>query len=292
MTLLSRAVTTGVSLVWNGLFDKYTGMGSGYTVVNNKGATGAKLSVGGFFSNLYQNIKNELSNSLKSLSAFYMEDLASELFVSDMYKRLNSIEWSDTRLWEIRIDGLPRPFTGFCPAVNANLQVMNIDVGSFKIGTTSWNYIEGQGLRTIQIDFIDDVTGTMEEFFYAWMDEISGKKAYGVMPINKAGKLIKFRKLSRGKYVTSQLNLYCIPTGGLRFDNNQSSSSPRQISIDFAVLGIERFRVQQTFPFRDLAHLAAVATANLARRNKYAQRIRSAYNRYEPIINYGRNLVS
>ena len=35
-----------------------TGMGSGYTVVNNKGAIGAKLSVGGFFKNIYENMKS------------------------------------------------------------------------------------------------------------------------------------------------------------------------------------------------------------------------------------------
>ena len=95
--------------------------------------------------------------------------------------------------------------------------------------------------------------------------------------------------MSRGKYVTSQLNLYCIPTGGLRYDNNQSSTSVRTISIDFAVLGIERFRVQQSFPFRDIAHLAAVASANLVRRNRAVQRIRSVYGRLDPIINSGKN---
>jgi len=270
MALLNRAISTTAKLVFSA-DSSNVGANVGYSVVNNTGATGMALFQGGWkgtLKNIFNLAKERLVGAVKSLKSFYMEDLGSEFLRGNIYSQLNNIEWADTRLWDLRIDGLPRPFTAICPAIDANIEVMSLNIGTFAVGNTSWNFIEGQGTRNIQVTFQDDVTGTMEEFLYAWMDEISGKKVTGVKPIQKAGKVIQFRKLSRGKYVTSALNLVCIPDGKLYYSNNQQSDSTRQFTMLFAVLGIERNRVEQTFPFRDIAHLAAIATANLIRRNK------------------------
>lgn len=274
MTLLNRAKNIATSLACKTITK--TPDSSGYSVIDGKGATGQKLPVGNLASAVWEIAQERIRNNLKSMSSFYMEDLASLMLKSDYYSVLNSIEWADTRLWEIRIDNLPRPFTGLCPAINAYVSAISISVGTMSIGNTSWQYIKSQDTRRITIEFLDDVTGSMEEFLYSWMDEISGQKVRGVVPIQKAGKTIRFRKLSRGKYVTSQLELYCIPDGTLRFDNNQNARSPRSFSVDFAILGINRRRVQQKFPFRDLSLLAATASANLLRRNKLSQKLNRA----------------
>lgn len=281
MALLNRAVKATASVIYSAVTNE-SGNNVGYSVVGNTGATGLALFSGGVkgtLKNIYELARQKVVNAVQSLKSFYMEDLGSELMRGNMYARLNNIEWADTRLWDLRIDGLPRPFTGLCPAIDANIKAITIKINSFEIGNTSWHYIAGQGLRNIQITFQDDVTGTMEEFLYAWMDEISGKKITGVKPIQKAGKVIQFRKLSRGKYVTSALNLVCIPDGELYYSNNQHGDSTRQFTMIFAVLGIERNRVQQSFPFRDVAHLAAVATSNLIRRNKFSAKFSQGLNR-------------
>ena len=276
MTLISRALTTGARVAWIGVRNSFEDAGTGYTVENQKGQTGGLLNIfGNLISNAYESTVRNIKNNLKSLRFFFLEDLTRQFFSTSMYARLNEIEWSDTSLWEIRIDGLPKPFTYITPISQATLSAISVNLGTFTIGNTSWQYIESQGTRSLSVTIQDDVTGTMEEFLYQWMDEITGRKVGGVVPIEKAGKVIRFRKLSRGKLVTSEATMYCVPQGALNVDGNQSSRNPRTIDITFAVLGIQRSRVSQSFPFRDMSKIAAQAAANLARRNKYVQGIKS-----------------
>ena len=276
MTLLQRATNTAVTLAWEMI--THSSSSAGYTVQGGKGATGARLPIASTLSDIAKGVFNKFLDNVKSVASFYLEDLTTQLMCTTVYSKLNEIEWADERLWEIRIDGLPKPFTGFCPAQSAVLYEIEVDIGTQTIGNTSWQYIKGQGTRRISIDFLDDVTGSMEEFLYSWMDEISGQKVTGVTPIQKAGKVIQFRKLSRGKFVVSQLDLLCVPSGGLRYDNTQSSSSPRRISVDFAIIGINRRKVAEVPASRDMALVAATATANLARRNKYKYQVNRALN--------------
>ena len=174
---------------------------------------------------------------------------------------------------------MPKPFKNLTPISQATVSAISVNLGTFTVGSTSWQYIESQGTRSLSVTIQDDVSGTMEEFLYQWMDEITGRKVGGVVPIEKAGKLIRFRKLSRSKLVTSEVVMYCIPQGSLNVDNNQSSRNPRTIDITFAVLGVQRYRASQDFPFRDMSKVAAQAVANLARRNKFTQQVKSIVGR-------------
>ena len=277
MTLLSRAVTTGKRLTVSAIkTNSDIKTADGYTVQNQKGSTGSTKNSGwwdttkavGYLA--FQVIKANAISSLKALGTLYLEDLTRQFTTSSMYERLNQVEWSDTRLWEIRLEGLPKPFQAFTPVSNASVQAIDISLGTFTVGNTSWQYIEGQGTRTITLSIQDDVTGTMEEFLYQWMDTVTGYKVTGNTPIEKAGKIMKFRKLSRSKYMTTESVMYVVPQGRLNIDNNQNSNTVRTIDITFAILGIERYRTSQLFPYSDIAKLAAKVTSNLIRRNKYA----------------------
>lgn len=273
MTLVQRAITAGARVAWTGVINSFQA-NEGFTT--EKGQTGNwKNFAKSLVSQAYQTTVRNIKENLKSLRTFYVEDIKQRFLTLSAYTRLNQIEWADTRLWEIRIDGLPKPFQGFAPINQATLSAITVNLGTFTIGNTSWQYIDGQGTRNLAVTINDDVTGSMEEFLYQWMDEISGRKVGGVVPIEKAGKIIRFRKLSRSKLLTSEVTMFCVPYGTLTIDNNQSSRTPRSIDINFAILGIQRSRVTQSFPFRDMAQVAAQATENLARRNKYAYGITS-----------------
>lgn len=279
MTLLQRAITSGARLAWIGVVNSFAD-GEGYTIQNQKGQTrGLKGYLKSLVSQAYNITLRNIKENLKSLKTFYIEDLKREFTTLSMYTRLNQVEWADTRLWEIRVDGLPKPFHVFAPISEASLSSITVNLGTMNVGTTSWKYIESQGDRELNVTIQDDVTGAMEEFLYQWMDEISGRKVGGVVPIEKAGKIIRFRKLSRSKLLTAEAVLFCVPQGRLTIDNNQSSRTPRTINMTFAVLGIQRNRVTQSFPYRDMAQVAAQVTANLARRNKFAYNIRSIAQR-------------
>ena len=276
MTLVQRAITAGARVVWTGVINSFAG-NEGFTVENQKGQTGDyKNFLKSLASQAYQTTLQNIKENLRSLRTFYVEDLKQRFLTLSAYTRLDQIEWADTRLWEIRIDGLPKPFQGFAPINQATLSAITVNLGTFNVGNTSWQYIDGQGTRNLAVTINDDVTGAMEEFLYQWMDEISGRKVGGVVPIEKAGKIIRFRS----KLLTSEVTVFCVPYGTLTIDNNQSSRTPRSIDINFAILGIQRSRVNQTFPFRDMAQVAAQATENLARRNKYTQTIKSGLTRF------------
>lgn len=274
MSLIKRAVTIGAKVAWVGIRNSFE-PASGYTVENGKGATGRFSFIKNVVSQAYKMTLRNIKENLNSLKTFFLEDLTREFTSVSYYNLLNMIEWSDTRLWEVRIDGLPKPFNLLTPVTNATLSAITVNLGTMTVGNTSWQYIEGQGNRSLSVTIQDDVTGTMEEFLYQWMDEISGRKVGGVVPIEKAGKIIRFRKLSRSKFVTTEAILYCVPQGTLTHDNNQSSANPRTIDITFAILGIQRNRVEQSFPYRDMSKVAQQAATNLARRNKYTQAIKT-----------------
>lgn len=279
MSFVQRAVTIGARLAWTGIVRNFSDTESlGYSVENQKGSIGNFVK--GIASTAYKATVRNIKNNITSLKMFYVEDLKKQLLASNMYSRLNSIEWSDTRLWEIRIDGLPKPFQGFAPISQASLSAIDLRLETMQVGNTCWQYIAGQGTREITVDIQDDVTGAMEEFLYQWMDEVSGGKVTGVTPIEKAGKIIKFRKLSRGMLVTSEVSLYCVPQGRLIIDNNQSSRNVRTISISLAILGIKRSRTTVTNISRDFSQLTATATANLIRRNKLGSVVRSVLARF------------
>jgi hypothetical protein len=228
MTLISRAVTTGARILWTGITNSFEDAGTGYTVENQKGQTGgSKGFLRSLISQVYKDTVRKIKENLRSLRYFFLEDLTRQFTTLSMYTRLNEIEWSDTSLWEIRIDGLPKPFKNLTPISQATVSAISVNLGTFTVGSTSWQYIENQGTRSLSVTIQDDVSGTMEEFLYQWMDEITGRKVGGVIPIEKAGKLIRFRKLSRSKLVTSEVVMYCIPQGSLNVDNNQSSRNPR-----------------------------------------------------------------
>ena len=280
MSLVQRAVSSGARIAWTGVINSFQS-GEGFSVLNQKGQTGDfKGYLKSLASQAYKATLRNVKENLKSLQSFYMEDLKRNLTSVSNYARLNQVEWADTRLWEIRIDGLPKPFQGFAPISNASVSAITVNLGTFNIGNTSWQYVESQGNRHLTLTILDDVTGAMEEFLYQWMDEISGRKVGGVVPIEKAGKIIRFRKLSRGKLLTSEVKMFCVPQGTLTIDNNQSSRNPRTIDITFAILGVQRSRVSQGFPYRDMSQVSAQVTENLARRNRSNSGVRANLSRF------------
>lgn len=149
---------------------------------------------------------------------------------------MRKIEWSRGYLWGCKFEAAPEPFSNWFPAKDIQIPTSTLVSDVLAVGQEELYYPKSSSPRSLSITMVDDVHGTLEDWFRKWVQTGILNEGYGVTPIGECSELFRFFRLNTMREVQYIRSYYVYPNNNITVAYN-SSSEVREFTVELVIVG-------------------------------------------------------
>jgi len=164
----------------------------------------------------------------------------------DNIEVIREIEWGQKYLWDVQIEGAPKPFDKFFPATSIEEDMAVVEHFEFTRYMSTYAVPKNQKIRRLKLSFYDDEYNTLSLWLAGWINIEIFNSGFCLSPLEDVAKTITILKLNRKKEIQQSISYNVIPEGVVRYDGS-SDSAPYEYSVDFIIVADNTSSKLETF---------------------------------------------
>lgn len=152
---------------------------------------------------------------------------------------VREVEWARSYLWDVKLEGLPAPFSNWFPAQSVELPYANIISHSFEHFISSYSVPKAMEDEALSITFYDDAKFSIADFITKWINTtiLNDGKAVSTLMDEGVCKNLFISRLTPERQKDKLFLFLVYPEGPLVHNFESGGGEALLTTVSFKVVG-------------------------------------------------------